>query len=95
MIINAKLLFIYLLVINAVAYFVFYLDKQAAKADKGRISEKSLLMLAFIGGTFGAVYAQQTLRHKTHKQPFRFFLYAIAVLQFLLVVLGGVLVLKP
>jgi uncharacterized membrane protein YsdA (DUF1294 family) len=34
-------------------------------------------MLAFIGGSAGAVAGQKILRHKTRKQPFRKFLRLI------------------
>ncbi len=70
---------IYLLAINAAAYAAFAWDKRCAERDLWRVPEKTLLTLAAIGGAIGAVYAQQTLRHKTQKEPFRTLLNLIAI----------------
>ncbi|TRX56710.1 DUF1294 domain-containing protein [Thalassomonas sp. M1454] len=52
--------------------FIFYgVDKRAAQKGSWRISEKQLHLLALIGGWPGAVFAQQTLRHKSKKLSFR------------------------
>ena len=52
--------------------FAFYaIDKAAAKSGRPRTPESSLQMLALFGGWPGALYAQQLLRHKSSKQPFR------------------------
>lgn len=52
--------------------FIFYaVDKRAARADRWRVSENTLLLLGLIGGWPGAIVAQQTLRHKTKKVSFR------------------------
>jgi uncharacterized membrane protein YsdA (DUF1294 family) len=45
------------------------------------VCRRRLLTLATIGGVFGAIYAQQSLRHKTRKEPFRTQLNVIAVLE--------------
>jgi uncharacterized membrane protein YsdA (DUF1294 family) len=42
-------------------------DKYLAKAQKQRISERTLLSFAFIGGTIGSVLAMLVFRHKTSK----------------------------
>jgi uncharacterized membrane protein YsdA (DUF1294 family) len=41
----------------------------------------TLLGLALIGGSFGAITAQHWFRHKTRKEPFRSTLYGIVCLQ--------------
>ena len=69
---------LYLLAVNALAFAAFAADKQAAIGDRRRIPERALLQLALIGGALGAVAAQQTLRHKTRKQPFATQLWLIA-----------------
>lgn len=56
---------------NLGAYGIMYLDKKRAIEGARRISEKALLNWAFFGGAFGARVAQQKLRHKTYKQPFK------------------------
>lgn len=78
-----------LIAINLIAFAMFGFDK--AKAERGayRISEASLLWLAFWGGTPGAYAGRALFRHKTRKQPFSSYLHRIAVLQVL--VLGGLI----
>ena len=44
----------YLLVINAVTFLLYGIDKYKAKKNKWRISEATLLMIAVIGGSIGA-----------------------------------------
>ncbi|MBW9113076.1 DUF1294 domain-containing protein [Rhizobium cauense] len=66
--------------LNAFVFSIYFLDKQAARYRRRRISERTLLTLAFIGGSVGAVCAQRLLRHKTQKEPFRSFLRAIVML---------------
>jgi uncharacterized membrane protein YsdA (DUF1294 family) len=68
----------YLTVINLFTFGAFALDKAAAESNRRRTPETTLLSLAFIGGSLGALTAQQVLRHKTRKQPFRGILIAIA-----------------
>ena len=46
-------------------------DKSAALAGRWRWSEKSLLLLGFVGGWPGGLVAQQLLRHKSSKASFR------------------------
>lgn len=70
---------LYLLAINAAAFAAFAFDKRCAERDLRRVPEKTLLTFAVIGGAFGAIYAQQKLRHKTRKEPFRTHLNLIAV----------------
>ena len=52
--------------------FVLYgVDKAAARAGRGRISESMLLSLGLVGGWPGAIVAQLVFRHKTSKRSFR------------------------
>ena len=71
---------IYFAAINVVTFVAFALDKAAAQSERRRTPETTLLALALIGGSLGALAAQQLLRHKTRKQPFRAMLITIAVL---------------
>lgn len=71
----------YVLIVNVFAYSVMVLDKAKAARDLRRISERTLLRLAAIGGSAGTVLAQQMVCHKTRKEPFRSQLIRIIVLQ--------------
>ena len=68
-----------LALVNIAAYLLFWLDKDAARRGLGRISERTLLLVATLGGGLGALLAQQILRHKTRKQPFRTQLFLIVL----------------
>ena len=78
---------LYLIVINVVAFLAFGLDKLKAKADAWRIPEKTLLGLAIIGGSVGAILGMRTFRHKTRHKQFSVGLPVSLVLQIVLVVL--------
>lgn len=60
----------YLIIINLVTFATYYADKRKAVKQKYRISEQALLLLAAIGGAFGAFAAMQIFRHKTKKPKF-------------------------
>ena len=71
----------FIIVINLFAFAFFWADKRAAELSERRISESTLLLLAAIGGSAGAIAGQQYWRHKTRKEPFRSMLFAIAAFQ--------------
>lgn len=56
---------------NALSYWLYAQDKEAAQLGNRRIPENTLHLVAFLGGWPAAWLAQQKLRHKTQKQPFR------------------------
>jgi uncharacterized membrane protein YsdA (DUF1294 family) len=71
-----------LIVVNFLAFAAFGIDKALAEAGERRISEATLLNLAFFGGTPGAYAGRALFRHKTRKQPFSNELHGIAGFQF-------------
>lgn len=81
-----------LLVVNGAAFVAFWWDKRRAKAGAWRISERTLLGLALIGGSLGAISAQQIFRHKTCKEPFRSVLYLIVLLH---IIVGTIWLVAP
>ena len=78
---------LYLLGISAATYAVFADDKRRAIKGMRRVPEKTLLGMALLGGTPGAMAAQHVLRHKTRKEPFRTVLWLITIVQ--VVILAG------
>ena len=62
---------LYLLLINGAAFAAYGLDKRAARLDQWRISEKTLLLLAALGGSLGAALGMRIFHHKTRKPLFR------------------------
>lgn len=59
-------------------------DKHLAKAQKQRISERTLLSFVFFGGTIGSGLAMLIFRHKTAKKSY--------LLKFLMIVIVHVLI---
>ena len=58
--------------VASVACFALYAhDKAAARRGDRRTPERHLLLLGLAGGWPGGLLAQQWLRHKTVKRPFR------------------------
>ena len=76
-----KFLLLYLLIVNAAGFLVMTLDKLLAKENAWRIPERTLLMLAAIGGSIGVLLAMYTVRHKTRHAKFFLGVPAILVLQ--------------
>lgn len=56
---------------SLLTFVVYYLDKSAARRGSWRTRESTLHLLSLLGGWPGALVAQQRLRHKSRKQPFR------------------------
>jgi uncharacterized membrane protein YsdA (DUF1294 family) len=71
----------YAAAINLASFLAFAWDKRCARKGMWRVPERTLLTLAAVGGSIGAVVGQRTLRHKTSKEPFRTYLLLIIVLQ--------------
>lgn len=57
--------------INLLTFLVYAIDKSAAQNGRWRTKESHLHLLSLAGGWPGAWFAQQWLRHKSRKQPFR------------------------
>lgn len=64
------MLLLFISLMNALSYWLYAQDKEAAQQGGRRIPENNLHIVAFLGGWPAAWLAQQKLRHKTQKQPF-------------------------
>lgn len=71
--------------VNALTYWMYAQDKEAALLGKRRVPEQTLHILAFLGGWPTAWLAQERLRHKTQKQPFRKIYFCTIGLNILLI----------
>ena len=64
-----RLLVYYLLGINLLTFLAFGLDKWKAKRGLWRVPEATLMMMAALGGSVGALLGMRVFRHKTqHKK---------------------------
>ena len=77
-------LLVYLFLINAVAFFLMLADKQKARKNRWRIPEATLLGVAAVGGSVGALAGMYTFRHKTKHPKFTIGVPFILVLQIVL-----------
>ncbi|MHA3092477.1 DUF1294 domain-containing protein [Acinetobacter brisouii] len=77
-------LLLYSLLINALCYWQYAQDKSAAQQNLRRVPEQTLHLFSLLGGWPAAWFAQQKLRHKTQKQPFRQIYFATIVLNIML-----------
>ena len=62
-----RILLIYLAVVNILTIIVFGVDKMNAKSNRQRVRIVTLLGLAFIGGSVGALIGMYGFHHKTKK----------------------------
>lgn len=65
---------------SLITYVFYYVDKTAAQKGAWRTKESTLHLLALLGGWPGALAAQQLLRHKSIKKPFRTVFWITVVL---------------
>lgn len=79
---NAMDLFVvYVIVMSAITFFVYGIDKYKATHNKWRIPEKTLLGLAVIGGSLGALAGIWIWRHKTLHPKFKYGVPFILIIQ--------------
>ena len=60
-----------LLVWNLLVFVAYGLDKYKARKAAYRISERTLLLMSYLGGGLGAWAGGTRFRHKTQKNQFR------------------------
>ena len=65
----------YLVIINVVTFLIYGIDKRKAVKHKYRISEKTLILMALIGGSIGALIGMKVFRHKTKHLKISFYLF--------------------
>ena len=61
---------VYLLLINLFGIFIMLIDKKKAIKGTWRIPEKTLLIVALLGGSIGTIIGMYWFRHKTKKLRF-------------------------
>ena len=76
-----------LIVLNIVTFLVYGIDKWKAKQGSWRISEATLLILAVIGGSIGALLGMKVWHHKTMHKKFKYGLPLILLVQIALIYL--------
>lgn len=74
-------LWLYLVAANTFAFVLFGIDKQRARQGRWRISERTLLTAAVLGGSLGALAGMYFFHHKTRKRGFYIGIPAILALE--------------
>ena len=72
-------------IINIITYIIYAIDKYKSMHHKWRIRESTLILLAVIGGSVGALLAMYTVRHKTKHNKFRIGVPVILAVQIIVV----------
>lgn len=65
-----SILIFYLITVNAVGFVLMLIDKKKAIKRTWRIPEATLLGIAAMGGSLGALVGMQLFRHKTRHAKF-------------------------
>ena len=76
-----KIILLYFLIINAIGFALMLVDKYKARKNLWRIPERTLIMVAAIGGSIGSLAGMYTFRHKTKHLKFTLGIPAILALQ--------------
>ena len=71
----------YLILVNLIAFTVFGADKLKAKKNAWRVPEKTLFLLALLGGGLGAFLGMKIFHHKTKHWYFQVFIPLIMVVE--------------
>ena len=71
----------YIAVMSIIAFLMYGADKMFAVKNMWRISEAVLLLIAFVGGSLGALLGMIVFRHKTNHLKFQIGVPVILLLQ--------------
>ena len=80
----SQLLVLYLLIINATGFGLMLRDKLKAGRKLWRIPERTLLLVAALGGSIGSLAGMYLFRHKTKHPKFTLGIPVILIVQILL-----------
>ena len=81
------MIIIYLIIVNATAFFLMLADKHKARKNLWRIPEWVLFASAALGGSIGALGGMYLVRHKTKHLSFTAGIPLILAIQIILAVL--------
>lgn len=82
-----KIIIAYVIIINIVGLFSMLIDKRRAINNKWRIPEKTLFIIAILGGSIGSNIGMRLFRHKTKHWYFVFGMPAILIIQLVIIFL--------
>lgn len=77
---------LYIIAITILTFIVYGIDKYKATHNKWRIPEASLIGLAIIGGSIGALAGMKIWHHKTLHPKFKYGIPIIIIFQIIVLV---------
>ena len=80
-------IFVYLLIMNLIGFLLMGIDKNKAKKQTWRVSEKALFLASLIGGSLGTWLGMYVFRHKTKHWYFVIFMPLILIIHIVLLAL--------
>lgn len=86
MIIQTKIFAGYVLVMSIIGFLSMYIDKRKAIKHQWRIPEKTLFIIALLGGSIGSNLGMTICRHKTKHWYFVIGMPVILILQIIIVI---------
>ena len=75
----------YVIIINIIGLLSMLIDKYRAIKNKWRIPEKTLFLIAILGGSIGSNIGMRLFRHKTKHWYFVFGMPAILIIQLVII----------
>lgn len=78
---------LYFLLINAAGFLSMEFDKRKAIRHQWRVPEKTLFLMAILGGSIGSILGMYIFRHKTKHWYFVLGMPAILIVQIIIAVL--------
>ena len=82
------LMLTHLISINVITFLGYGWDKRQARFGRWRVPEKTLHALALMGGTPAAFLSSRLFRHKTIKGQFRQMMWAVLIIQTIVLLMG-------
>lgn len=88
-----KIIFaVYFLLITLAGFLSMEFDKRKAIRHQWRVPEKTLFLIAILGGSIGSIIGMHVFRHKTKHWYFALGMPAILVVQIIIIVLLNIYV---
>ena len=81
-----KIAILYLIIMNVVGFSSMGVDKRRAKNSEWRIREKTLFLIAILGGSVGSILGMKIFHHKTKHTTFVIGMPIILLLQIILLI---------
>lgn len=82
---------LYFIIINIIGFVIMGIDKRKAIKKRWRIRESTLFLIAFVGGSIGAILGMRIFHHKTKHW---YFVYGIPLILLIQIAVGVYLILQ-